>query len=85
MFGKRLPNSVRKIFDTEHIGQFLRELVGHGLAFRHTHQCTSPVFRSRSFSPHIEYYVMWTNTEAKQVLVLTVQSNVVELESAVCA
>ena len=77
--------SLGKLCNAFHVVKPLRKFVRHRLPFCHAHQPTSSVFGHCSLTPHFENHLVRANPQAKQVIVVSVQPNVVELESAVRA
>ena len=75
--------SFRELADGVHFVQSFREFVRYCLAFRHAHQPPGTALSHSSFSPNIEHHLIWTNPQTKQVIVVTIQSNVIELEGAI--
>ena len=78
-----MADSLGKLCNAFHVVKPLRKFVRHRLPFCHAHQPASSAFGHCSLTPHFENHLVRANPQAKQVIVISVQPNMVELESAV--
>ena len=53
--------------------------------FCHANQSTGPIFSHSALSPHFEDYLIRTNSQTKQVVIIPVHADVVELKRSVGA
>jgi hypothetical protein len=83
--GKGLADAVGEKIDSHHFCQSLGKFIRHRLTFCHAYQPACSTLSYRTFPPHIENHLVRANPQTEQVIVVSVQPNVVELESAVRA
>ncbi len=75
------PNPIRQFADVAKIFSLFRQFEGHRLPFSHAHKTPSLLFGKRAFAPSAKHNRRRAYAKAKQVLVVSIQSDVIELEA----